>query len=303
MAVVFDNIPNFRDVGKTVNDFLGRKVLREGVLYRSARPDDATPEDRRRLASELGIRTVVDLRTKTEHLKQAEKRKQRQREAAAAADPEEEEEEVRIPGIHYREIKVTGPRFERFLLSQLSWWNFFKLIIIFLLGYRTRAIRIITREAMLPRGLIGLGTITLDKSGPEISEILHALVLPSSTPLLIHCTQGKDRTGLIVALILMALSSPSPSSSSPPSFTPIVPLPAIEHDYLLTRASLSEAVVAAAEEMREIGLTPEWAECPGDFVRAVRAHLDAAYGGVVPYLEGIGVGAEARRRLVEVLGA
>ncbi|KAJ3560632.1 hypothetical protein NPX13_g9238 [Xylaria arbuscula] len=57
MSVEFDNILNFRDVGKTVNDFLGKKVLREGVLYRSARPDDATISDRRRLKEEVGIRT------------------------------------------------------------------------------------------------------------------------------------------------------------------------------------------------------------------------------------------------------
>ncbi|ATZ49964.1 hypothetical protein BCIN_05g03570 [Botrytis cinerea B05.10] len=34
----FNNILNFRDVGKTVNDFLGRKLIREGRIYRSARP-------------------------------------------------------------------------------------------------------------------------------------------------------------------------------------------------------------------------------------------------------------------------
>lgn len=36
----FDNILNFRDVGKTVNQFLGKRYLREGVLYRSARPGE-----------------------------------------------------------------------------------------------------------------------------------------------------------------------------------------------------------------------------------------------------------------------
>ncbi|KAI5924745.1 protein-tyrosine phosphatase-like protein [Camillea tinctor] len=297
MAVVFDNIPNFRDVGKTVNDYLGRKVLREGVLYRSARPDDATPDDRYRLASELGIRTIVDLRTKTEHLKQAERRKQKQREAGELP---QQGDDVKIPGIQYREVKVTGRRFELFLLSQLSWWNFFKFLFLFLLGCRTPAIRIITQEVMLPRGLIGLGTLTLDQSKSEIAEILQTLLAPSSTPLLIHCTQGKDRTGLLIALILMSLSSPS-SPKIPSTTTPLIPLPAIEYDYLLTRLSLP--LISASAEILEIGLTPDWGACPGDFVRAVEAHLDNAYGGVVPYLEGIGIGVEERRRLVEVLGA
>jgi hypothetical protein len=34
----FDSILNFRDVGETVNEFLGRRLMRKGLLYRSARP-------------------------------------------------------------------------------------------------------------------------------------------------------------------------------------------------------------------------------------------------------------------------
>jgi protein-tyrosine phosphatase len=37
---------------------------------------------------------------------------------AALAEP------LQIPGIRYHEIKLTGRRFELFLLSQLSVWNF-----------------------------------------------------------------------------------------------------------------------------------------------------------------------------------
>lgn len=35
---LFDNILNFRDVGKTINDFLGEKYVAEGKIFRSARP-------------------------------------------------------------------------------------------------------------------------------------------------------------------------------------------------------------------------------------------------------------------------
>lgn len=37
---------------------------------------------------------------------------------AALAEP------LQIPGLQYQEIKLTGRRFELFLLSQLSIWNF-----------------------------------------------------------------------------------------------------------------------------------------------------------------------------------
>ncbi|KAI2473739.1 tyrosine/serine protein phosphatase [Annulohypoxylon bovei var. microspora] len=288
MSVSFDNILNFRDVGKTVNDYLGRKLVREGVLYRSARPDDASPSDRERLRDELGIKTVVDLRTKTEHLRQAERRQASQTESPALPEPQPNATPVQIPGLRYQQIKVTGRRFEKFLVSQLSWWNYFKLIFLFLLGYRTQAISLISREILLPRGLVGLGLITVDESGAEIAETLRTILAPASTPLLVHCTQGKDRTGLIVALCLMILS---------------VPASAIDHDYMLSRAGLSSERESRLEEIREIGLPAEWGDTSPDFVGRMVEHIDVKYGGVNGYLDSVGFDSEERRRLVEVLGA
>ncbi|KAI0408182.1 tyrosine/serine protein phosphatase [Xylaria palmicola] len=286
MSIEFDNILNFRDVGKTVNDSLGRKVLQEGVLYRSARPDDATLDDRRRLTEELGIRTVVDLRTKTEHLAQAKKRAADLktpallRSSAALAEP------VQIRGLAYREVQVTGRRLERALLRQLSWWSFIKLIILYILGLRVRAIRIIGEEVMQPLGLVGLSLVTLDESGPEIAEALRALI--THAPTLVHCTHGKDRTGTIVALALLALR---------------VPADAVTRDYLLSPPGLAPERADRVAEMLHIGLTPAWADCPPDLIPRVRGHLDARYGGVGGYLDSIGFGARDRALLVEALGA
>ncbi|KAI1449743.1 tyrosine/serine protein phosphatase [Annulohypoxylon stygium] len=283
MSIAFDNILNFRDVGKTVNDHLGRKLVREGVLYRSARPDDASPADRKRLRDEIGIKTVVDLRTKTEHLKQAEKRQASQTDLSDA-----DATSVQIPGVRYQQIKVTGRRFEKYIVGQLSWWSYFKLIFLFALGYRVEAISLISQEVLLPRGLVGLGLVTIDESGAEIAETLRTLLAPSSTPLLVHCTQGKDRTGLIIALILMILS---------------VPASAIDHDYMLSTEGLSSEREMRMKEIRDIGLTAEWGDSSPDFVSRVVEHIDAKYGGVEGYLDSVGFDASERQRIVEVLGA
>ncbi|XXH00290.1 Coenzyme Q-binding protein coq10, mitochondrial [Hypoxylon texense] len=288
MSLTFDNILNFRDVGKTVNDYMGRKLVREGVLYRSARPDDASPADRRKLRDEVGLKTVIDLRSKTEHLKQAQKRQADLRVPALLQSNAALAEPVQIPGLRYREVKVTGRRFERFLLSQLSWWNYFKLIFLFIIGYRMQAVSILGREVMLPRGLVGLGLITMDESGPEIAEALRTFIEPSSLPVLVHCTQGKDRTGLIIALTLMVLK---------------VQIPAIQHDYLLSQKGLEAEREGRLEEIRELGLTPEWGDCPRDFVRKVEAHVSFKYGGIDGYLDSIEFGSSERQRLIEVLGA
>ncbi|KAI8965682.1 protein-tyrosine phosphatase-like protein [Daldinia sp. FL1419] len=289
MSVAFDNILNFRDIGKTINDHLGRKIVREGVFYRSARPDEASSADRKKLKDELGIRTVVDLRTKTEHLKQAQKHQAILTNASALSRSNATlAEPIQIPGLRYREIKVTGRRFEMFLLRQLTWWSFFKVLFLFVLGYRTQAISIIGKEVMQPQGLIGLGIVTLSESGAEIAEALRTLTLPSSLPLLVHCTQGKDRTGLVVALTLMVLG---------------VPNAAITHDYVLSREGLAADQEQRMEEIKELGLTPEWGDVPDDFVERVGEYLDGRYGGVGGYLDSVGFGKEERGRLVEMLGA
>ncbi|KAI1434634.1 tyrosine/serine protein phosphatase [Xylaria sp. CBS 124048] len=288
MSIEFDNILNFRDVGKTVNDYLGRKVVREGVLYRSARPDDATKRDRRRLAQELGIRTVLDLRTKTEHLAQAKKRQADQKLPALIQSNAALAHPMHIPGLIYREVQVTGRRLERALLWQLSWWYIIKLIFLYLIGYRIQAIRIMGEQVMQPLGLTGLSLVTLDESGPEIAEALRTLISAQTPrPTLVHCTQGKDRTGSIVALALLVLRAPTD---------------AITHDYLLSQQGLEPERAARVAEIVRIGLTPEWADCPPDLILRFCSHLDVRYGGVNGYLDSIGFGPEERARLVEVLG-
>jgi len=123
-SVGLKNVLNFRDVGKTVNDFLGTRRIREGLFYRSARPDDATLSDRQLIRDELGIKTVIDLRTKTEHLNQAQRRKEQSNIPALVKSNEALAEPLQISGLDYRQVKITGRPFELFLLSQLSWWDF-----------------------------------------------------------------------------------------------------------------------------------------------------------------------------------
>src|ERR1700694_5331129 len=126
-----------------------------------------------------------------------------------------------------------------------------------LLGYRMKAISILGREVMQPRGLIGLARDSIDFCGPEISQVSNATActcdfctinvqafreFASSAryPILIHCTQGKDRTGLLVALVLLLLE---------------VPLESITYDYCLSESELLPEKESRLREIEEIGLT------------------------------------------------
>ncbi|KHN95394.1 Protein-tyrosine phosphatase, SIW14-like protein [Metarhizium album ARSEF 1941] len=247
-AVQLQRVANFRDVGQTVNAFLGQKSVtispttnyspmeaaqhvklslrvREGFIFRSARPDDASAKDKLNIRHEFGIKTILDLRTN-------------------------------------------------------------KVIFLFILGYRIEAVRLITTEVMLQRGLLGLGTDTIDHSGSEICQALGLYTSLTTLPVLVHCTQGKDRTGLICVLILMILR---------------VPLAAIEHDYFLTDPALEAERHERLAEIRQIGLTDEWAITAPELVTGVQRHLDVMYGGLEAYLDDIGFDQNQRARLRELL--
>lgn len=277
----FDNIINFRDVGRSVNHLMGSRILKEGVLFRSARLDDASERDRRRLADELHISTVLDLRSMTEH--QMATRKCRGEDALDPEQPslppsEANEHLVEIPGVQRSLISLTGRAFERALLWRLDWYNLIRVLALVASGYRTEAVTIIGQQVMAPRGLIGLGQDTLDSSTAEVREIFELLVSPAAYPVLVHCTQGKDRTGLIVLLLLLLL--------------PEVSADAIAADYVKSEPELVVEFEERMKEIRVLGLNEEYTKCPPEFTQQIRAHLDAKYGGVGGYLTSVGIDRE-----------
>ncbi|RFU79748.1 hypothetical protein TARUN_2503 [Trichoderma arundinaceum] len=300
-------VPNFRDVGKTVNQFLGERSNRRSIPFISCisgpsidnRPDvsarasfidpedDATAADKELIRDKLEMRTIIDLRTKalcrrspistrTEILKQIKKH---QLETGRHSG-----EALQIQGLDYHGIKINGKSFERHLLSLLSWWDFFKVILFFILGYRIDAVRVLSHQVMLPRGLVGLGLDTLDYCGSEISEALSFYTSPHSLPSIVHCTQGKDR--LICALVLMILG---------------IPRAAIEHDYFLTDAALIPSRPQMLVEIHEIGLPDDWAGTAKDMISSIENHIKDKYGGLEGYLDSIAFGQDQRARIQETL--
>jgi protein tyrosine/serine phosphatase len=153
-------------------------------------------------------------------------------------------------------------------------------------GYRMEAISILGREVMQPRGLVGLGFDSIDHCGPEIADALCVYSTASNYPILIHCTQGKDRTGLIIALILMLLS---------------VPVPAISHDYCMSEGELEPERESRLVEIQSIGLTEDFAGCPADWIEKMEGHLNEKYGGVRKYCRSIGYSEEDEESLLAIL--
>ncbi|KAL4737487.1 protein-tyrosine phosphatase-like protein [Aspergillus similis] len=295
----FDNIINFRDVGRTINRIAGRKILREGVLFRSARLDEASEKDIRRLTNDLHVSTIIDLRSTTEHQMAIKKHRRRHNIPTGSSNfqPQDEHGYIHLPslddtttGTRRHLISLTGKGFERQLLWRLDWWNFTKVLAYIAAGYRQDAVRIVGEHVMKPAGLTGLAIDTLEASKGEIKQIFDVLssvdtdiaaelsTFASSSGVLIHCTQGKDRTGLIVLLMLL--------------LTGVVDAEAIASEYVLSEKELENEPTEEKEErmkeIRALGLDDEYARCPKDFTQRVAAFLNEEYGGVREYLASVG---------------
>ena len=279
----FKGILNFRDIGQTINNLHGSRILREGLIYRSARPDNASSQEREALTSEYGIASIIDLRSATEHIDRAKKHDIKMRSSAAVPQSNDAvAEPLKIPGVAYHEIDLNGGAFGRALLWKLKWSSMAKLFGLITGGYRTEAIGIIGREVMAPRGLIGLGKDSLDFSALEIKDVFSLLAKPESYSILIHCTHGKDRTGLIVILLLLMLE---------------VPINAINADYMASEQELLPELDARIQENRQFGLGKEFAECPVGFVEEIAEHVKKNYGGTGGYLKSVGIDKEMQQRI------
>jgi protein-tyrosine phosphatase len=288
-ASKFDNILNFRDVGEHINKCMQTNGLKTGILYRSAKLDNASTADRSKLLDQFHIWTVIDLRSKTELINAAKAHSDAAALAQSAAVPAPEDfvlEPLKIPGLDYREINLNGKGFERSLIWQLRYTSLARLIFNMALGYRIEGIAILGREVMLPRGLVGLGLDTLDHSGPEIKQVFDVLSDESAYPLLIHCTQGKDRTGISIILALLLCD---------------VKMDAIVSDYTLSEPELESEKEQRMKEIRSIGLDESFAKCPPQFCQLVLDHLNSKYGGIAKYLEGIGVGHSQQQTIRQIL--
>jgi protein-tyrosine phosphatase len=60
----------------------------------------------------------------------------------------------------------------------------------------------------LPPELGGVYSFMVDRRGPAIGAAIRHLASPGALPCLVHCTAGKDRTGIVIAFTLAALGVP-----------------------------------------------------------------------------------------------
>jgi protein-tyrosine phosphatase len=106
-------------------------------------------------------------------------------------------------------------------------------------------------------------------------------LLHDDSPLVFHCTAGKDRTGFAAALVLSALG---------------VPRDVVIKDYLLTNDLYRAPPMVAGNAPPEVRAAVRRVQA--DYLQASLDVVDADFGGVENYLQkSLGVGSAERQRL------
>jgi protein-tyrosine phosphatase len=125
--------------------------------------------------------------------------------------------------------------------------------------------------------------LMLDRRQAALGAIFDAMAQEDGT-ILFHCFAGKDRTGLVAAMML-ALADVAPA--------------AIGADYAATDVQMAtrykEWIAAAKPE--DLDTLRKELRCPPEWMLSAIEHLESKWGGVAAYLEAAGVSGAAITRL------
>jgi protein-tyrosine phosphatase len=123
-------------------------------------------------------------------------------------------------------------------------------------------------------GIEGTYRQMLDLRPDRMATIVRALAAADGLPAVIHCAAGKDRTGVVSAVLLSVLG---------------VPEETIVEDYILSQTCFASPWDETCEPME--------VDCPPELMSATLAYLERRYGGAAAYLRRAGVSGDELRRI------
>lgn len=133
----------------------------------------------------------------------------------------------------------------------------------------------------------------LDQAQTEIAETISILAEPGAFPALVRCTAGKDRTGIIIALLLRVAGVPDDT---------------IVYDYALSQKSMETEEFINFQQAHILARGNDWDHyrqnfliSPAEFMRDALAHIDNGYGSACGYLQQIGIDVVTMNHLRQTL--
>ncbi|TKA74003.1 hypothetical protein B0A55_07743 [Friedmanniomyces simplex] len=164
-------IANFRGVGQG--------HVGPGLIYRSADPTRGTSAGLEKMSKDLGIRTIFDLRSKPEI-----ERLGKEWEGAAVQDPDV-----------FQEYGITRQWVPVFAEQDY--------------GPEQVGLRYKEYTRAGSEGFVKAYQDILQAGKDAYGTVFRHLAQEKPTPCLVHCTAGKDRTGVLVALLFMHAGAPA----------------------------------------------------------------------------------------------
>jgi protein-tyrosine phosphatase len=227
---------NTRDLGGLPSR---RGVTRSGVLIRSDNVASLTPAGRQAMI-DYGVTTVIDLRA---------------------------ESEVKgSPGPPFSDFQSSSPISPPRSGAENGFPAYLNLPLV---DDQTAAV--LNEAPTMPERYM----LMVDRRQSAFGAIFHAIA-EAEGPVLFHCFAGKDRTGLVAAMVLSLAG---------------VEAEAIGADYAETDAQLatrySEWLAKAAPE--RLAQMRDELRCPPEWMLSTLEHVEQTWGGVDSYLEAAGV--------------
>lgn len=227
------------------------RMLKANMLIRSSRLSAASTADLTRMAA-LGVTGVIDLRLPAE----------------VAAHPDRS-----IAGADYLHAPIPSDRISTIAPTVPELFTYFK----------EHADGSVTKQAAYRRVV----------ADPELQASVRAgveLALDTPGGVLVHCSLGKDRTGVFTAVFLDALG---------------VSRQFIINDYMMSTLALRAHAQQVAAQFAQMGATPRMQKSLATlsgvhsrYIQGVFAWIDAHYGSSAAYFaQGLGFGARGVRAL------
>ena len=134
-------------------------------------------------------------------------------------------------------------------------------------------------DALSFNRIVEIYTKTLDRRQPQFCKTLATLAEPGVLPAMVHCAGGKDRTGLIIALLLGVVG---------------VPEETIAEDYALSARFLLDRYFTEEAPPGVSASNYTWEDyqrenCPPESMLDTLSYLGERYGGVEGYVRAIGL--------------
>ncbi|KAF8061508.1 protein-tyrosine phosphatase-like protein [Lyophyllum atratum] len=240
--ICVEGLFNIRDIGGYASSYATpghTSSVKRGFYYRSGEPSLITNAGKDTLRS-LGIRTAFDFRTEAEIKKWA----------APGLDA--------IEGAHIQVVRVG--------LDELTNWN------------ETRMEDVLAAfEKDETNTFLRMYAAMIEGFATSFEIILRDIIRHPDQPCLFHCTAGKDRTGIFVALLLLLLGVSDAD---------------IAQDYSLTEIGLQPAIPQLSARMKKIKVyadnwqgTANMARARPETMLSVLRAFREKYGSVEEYIE------------------